>query len=90
MPEDTDHVSLSPRPELPDDTPIELLDLPPRIQEALKAEGLNTAGEIRETADAVLLSFDNLGVGSVTYLRETLGLPSCEGVRPATGLKVKR
>ena len=76
---------LSPTPELPDDTPIELMDLTPGIQAVLKAEGLKTAGEIRETADDVLLKFRNLGVGSVSYLRETLGLPSCDGVRPRPG-----
>ena len=81
---------LSPTPELPDDTPIELMDLTPGIQAVLKAEGLKTAGEIRETADDVLLTFRNLGVGSVSYLRETLGLPSCDGVRPTTGPKVKK
>ena len=90
MPEDAAKpVLLSPRPELPDDTPIELLDMATRIQGVLKIEGLKTVGEVRETADDVLLSFQNLGIGSVTYLRETLGLPSCDGVRPATGLKGK-
>ena len=90
MPEDAvKPVLLSPRPELPDDTLIELLDMAPRIQRVLKIEGLRTIGEVRETADDVLLSFQNLGVGSVAYLRETLGLPSCDGVRPTTGLKGK-
>ena len=78
---------LSPTPELPDDTPVERLDMAPRIQHVLKTEGLKTVGEVRETADDVLLSFQNLGIGSVAYLRETLGLPSCDGVRPTTGLK---
>jgi len=91
MPEDAAKpVLLSPRPELPDDTLIELLDMAPRIQQALKTEGLKTVGEVRETSDDVLLSFQNLGVGSVASLRETLGLPSCDGVRPVTGLKVKK
>jgi hypothetical protein len=39
-------------------------------------------GEVRETADETLLSFQDLGPGSGAHLRETLGLPSCDGVRP--------
>jgi hypothetical protein len=66
------------------------MDLTPRIQAVLKAEGLKTAGEIRETADDLLLSFQNLGAGSIAYLRESLGLPLCDGVRSTTGLKVKK
>ena len=47
-------------------------------------------GEIREASDASLISLPNLGKGSVAYLREALGLPaSCDGVRPAIGLKAK-
>jgi hypothetical protein len=48
----------------------------------LAAAGLTTVGEVRETADETLLSFQDFGPGSVTLLRETLGLPSCDGVRP--------
>jgi hypothetical protein len=35
------------------------------------------------TPDDVLLSFQDLGKGSLTYLRETLRLPSTGGVRPS-------
>jgi hypothetical protein len=42
-----------------------------------------TVGKVRETADETLLSFQGLGPGSVAYLRETLGLPSKDGVRQA-------
>ena len=91
MPKDGSQTPLlSPTPELPDDTPVERLNMAPRIQRVLKIEGLKTVGEVRETSDDVLLSFQNLGIGSVSYLRETLGLPSCDGVRPATGPKVKK
>jgi hypothetical protein len=48
----------------------------------LTAAGLKTVGEIRETADETLLSFQDLGPGSVAHLRETLGLRSTDGVRP--------
>jgi hypothetical protein len=84
MPEDAKPLLLVPRPELPDDTPIELLDLPPKLRQILKAAGLQTAGATREIADEVHLSFRNFSAGSVAYLRETLGLPSCDGVRPTT------
>jgi DNA-directed RNA polymerase alpha subunit len=73
---------LDPTPELPDDTPIENVQLPTRIRNVLAAAGLKTVGEVRETADETLLSFQDLGPGSVAHLRETLGLPSCDGVRP--------
>ena len=59
-------VLLSLSPELPGDTPIELLDMAPRVQQVLRTEGLKTVGEVRETSDDVLLSFQNLGVGSVS------------------------
>jgi hypothetical protein len=76
----SDRHLVDPTPELPDDTPIE--KLPTRIRNALAAAGLKTVGEVRETADETLLSFQDLGAGSITHLRETLGLPSTEGVRP--------
>jgi DNA-directed RNA polymerase alpha subunit len=73
---------LYPAPELPDDTPIENVRFSTRIRNALKAVGWKTVGEIREASDATLLGLQDLGPGSVTFLRETLGLPSCDGVRP--------
>jgi DNA-directed RNA polymerase alpha subunit len=73
---------VDPTPELPDDTPIEDVRFPTRIRNALAAAGLKTVGEVRETADETLLSFQDLGQGSVDHLRKTLGLPSSDGVRP--------
>jgi Bacterial RNA polymerase, alpha chain C terminal domain len=73
---------LDPTPELPDDTPIEDVRFAPRIRNALHAAGLKTVGEVREASDTMLLSLQDLGQGSVAHLRETLGLPSCDGVRP--------
>jgi DNA-directed RNA polymerase alpha subunit len=81
MPTDTRARLLSPAPELPDDTPIEQLELPARIKRVLQAEGLNTVYDVRETSDKVLISFRDMGPGSVKYLRNALGLPSEEGVR---------
>jgi DNA-directed RNA polymerase alpha subunit len=52
---------LDPRLELPDDTPIENIRLPSRIRNVLAAAGLKTVGEVRETTDATLLSFQDLG-----------------------------
>jgi DNA-directed RNA polymerase alpha subunit len=73
---------LDPTPGLPDDTPISDVELPARIRNALVAAGIETVGEVRETADETLLSFQDLGKSSVAHIRETLGLPSTDGVRP--------
>ena len=73
---------LYPAPELPDDTLIENVRFSTRIRNAVRAVGWKTVGEIREASDATLLGLPDLGPGSVTSLRETLGLPSCDGVRP--------
>ena len=73
---------VAPTPELPDNMPIERVLFSARIQNALLAADLNTVGEVREKSDATLLSFQYLGPGSVAHLRDTLGLPSCDGVRP--------
>jgi DNA-directed RNA polymerase alpha subunit len=73
---------LYPAPELPDDTPIENIRFSTRVRNALTTAGVKTVGEIREASDAMLLSLQDLGKGSVAHLRETLGLPSTDGVRP--------
>jgi DNA-directed RNA polymerase alpha subunit len=70
---------LDPTPELPDDTPISDVEFPARIRNVLMTAGLKTVGEVREISDDTLLE---LGKGSLAHLRETLGLPSCDGVRP--------
>jgi DNA-directed RNA polymerase alpha subunit len=67
-------VFLYPTVELPDDTAIENVRFSTRIRNALNIAGLKTVGEVRETSDAELLSFQDLGPGSVAHLRETLGL----------------
>jgi DNA-directed RNA polymerase alpha subunit len=73
---------LYPAPSLPDDTPIENVRFSTRVRNALTTAGVKSVGEIREASDALLLSLQNLGRGSVAHLRETLGLPSTDGVRP--------
>jgi len=73
---------LNPAPELPDDTPIENVRFSTRIRNALNAAGMKTVGEVRETSDDNLLSLQDLGPSSISYLRESLGLPSTDGVRP--------
>ena len=81
---------LDPIPELPDNTPISEVDLPARIRNVLADAGLKTVGEVRESSDDMLLSLQDLGKGSVALLRERLGLPSTDGVRPVgLGLKAK-
>ncbi len=72
---------IDPSPELPDDTPIVNVELPPRVREALVAAGLKTVGEIRETPDKDILRIQHLGTNSLALLRKTLGLPSSVGVR---------
>jgi hypothetical protein len=73
---------LYPAPELPDHTPVENVRFATRIRNALNAAGMKTIGEVRETSDDRLLSLPDLGSGSIAYLRETLGLPSTDGVKP--------
>ena len=70
-----------PTPELPDDTPIDDVRFSSRIRNALSAAGIKTVGEVREASDATLLGLQDLGQRSVAHLRETLGLPSHDGVR---------
>jgi DNA-directed RNA polymerase alpha subunit len=73
---------LDPTPELPDDTLLSRVDFPTRIQNVLSAAGLRTVGEVREASDEMLMSLPDLGKVSVDHLRKSLGLPSCDGVRP--------
>src|ERR1700712_5436327 len=67
---------------LPDETPIVNVRFSTRISNALNVAGVKTVGEIREASDATLLSLQDLGKGSLSYLRKTLGPPSTDGVRP--------
>ena len=73
---------LEPTPELPDDTSLREVYFPTQIKDALFAAGLKTVGEVREMSDQALLDLPNFGEASVAHLRETLGLPSTDGVRP--------
>jgi DNA-directed RNA polymerase alpha subunit len=73
---------LDPTPELPDDTLVGQVKFPTRVLNALNAAGLRTVGEVREASDDMLLSLPDLGHRSVAHLRQTLGLPSRDGVRP--------
>jgi DNA-directed RNA polymerase alpha subunit len=82
-------VFLYPTPELRDDTRIEDVRFSTRIRNALNAAGIKTVGEVREASDATLLSLPDVGPGSVAHLRETLGLPSTDSVRPGPKAKLK-
>ena len=73
---------VDPTPELPDDTPVDRVRFPTRIRNVFVTAGLKTVGEVRETADKTFLSFQDIGPDSVAHLREALGLPSTDGVRP--------
>jgi hypothetical protein len=71
--ETADVLLIAPTPELPDEMPIEKLQLTTRVYRALSVEGIKTVGEIREKSDGDLLSFQNLGKRSIEHLRITLG-----------------
>jgi DNA-directed RNA polymerase alpha subunit len=62
--------------------PIENVRFVTRIRNALNAVGMKTVGDVREVSDAVLLSLPDFGSSSLSYLREALGLPSTDGLRP--------
>jgi hypothetical protein len=51
---------------------------------------VKTVGEIRGHATRPLLSLQDLGKGSLAYLRKTLGLPSTEGVQPGSAKPPER
>jgi hypothetical protein len=75
----SDRTMLEPTPELPDDTLISGVEFPARIRTVLAIAGLETVGEVRETSDEILLSFQDFGKASIAHLRQTLGLPSTDG-----------
>jgi DNA-directed RNA polymerase alpha subunit len=75
---------LYPTPELPDVTLIANVRFSTRVRNALNAAGMKTIGEVREASDEVLLSLPDFGKSSVAHLRQTLGPPSTDGVRPAS------
>jgi DNA-directed RNA polymerase alpha subunit len=75
---------LDPTPKLRDNVPIREVRFPTQIKNALFAAGLKTVGEVRRMPDDALLSLPDFGGASVTHLRETLGLPSVDGVRRAS------
>jgi hypothetical protein len=71
-----------PTPELLDGTAIREIRCPQHIKDALFAAGPKTVGEVGERSDEALLSLLDSERGLVGHLRETLGLPSTDGVRP--------
>jgi hypothetical protein len=72
---------IDPSPELPDESSIANVELPPKVQQALIGAGLRTVGDVREASDAIILQIHDLGESSLALLRKTLGLPSSMGVR---------
>src|SRR3954453_3409188 len=50
----------TPSPELPDDALIEGLNLPTRIRNALINAGFKTVGDVRESSDKTLFSFQRI------------------------------
>jgi DNA-directed RNA polymerase alpha subunit len=62
-----------PMPDLPDDTPLADLELPTRIRNALRDNGLKTVGEVKSTPDKDLLSFQNFSYHSLAFVRTAFG-----------------
>jgi DNA-directed RNA polymerase alpha subunit len=83
----TERDLIDPMPELPDDTPIDCVRFPTRIRNVLAGSGLKTVGEVRETTDETLLTYQDMGPGSIKHLRDSLGLPSIIAVSAATPTK---
>jgi DNA-directed RNA polymerase alpha subunit len=73
---------LYPAPELPDNTPVANVRFSTRVRNALNAAGMKTIGDVREVSDPALMSLPDFGGSSLSYIREALGLPSVDGVRP--------
>jgi hypothetical protein len=63
---------LHPTPQLPDDTPVQLLRLPWDVRRKLKIAGLITVGNVREAANETMLAL-KLNASVVDYIRATLG-----------------
>jgi DNA-directed RNA polymerase alpha subunit len=80
--EETAGPMLYPAPELPDNTPVANVRFSTRVRNALNAAGMKTIGDVREVSDAALLSLPDFGASSLFYIRQALGLPSVDGVRP--------
>jgi DNA-directed RNA polymerase alpha subunit len=59
--------------DLPDDSPVDQVQLPKRLRNALKVAGFRTVGELRETTDQTLFSLPGVGRTSLSYLRKILG-----------------
>jgi len=66
-------VMIEPSPYLSDETLLQDVKLPTRIQNALMSAGLRTVGEVRETSSSDLLTFQDVGKKSITVIRELLG-----------------
>jgi len=71
--ETADVLLIAPTPELPDEMPIEKLQLTTRVYRALSVEGIKTVGEIREKSDGYLLELPESWQTLHEHLRITLG-----------------
>jgi hypothetical protein len=92
---------IDPSPELPDDTLIESVELPPKVKDTLVTAGLKTVGDIRETPDSEILHGQALGTepeaifGALNHCacRTDPGLPDSSGrldIDDDRGLQVDR
>jgi DNA-directed RNA polymerase alpha subunit len=63
---------IDPTPDLPDETPVNTVRLPTRIRNALAGE-VQTVGEVRRMPDRQLFALQNIGRGSLAFLRMAFG-----------------
>jgi DNA-directed RNA polymerase alpha subunit len=64
---------IDPTPDLPDETPVNTVRLPTRIRNALAATEVRTVGEVRRMPDRHLFALQNIGRGSLAFLRMAFG-----------------
>ena len=64
----TERRLIDPTPELRDNTPIENVQMPTRIRNALAAAGLKTVGDVRKTSDETLLCLPESSDKALTHM----------------------
>ena len=81
----TDEDLVDPMPELPDNTPIDRIRFPARIQNGLAAAGLKTIGEVREAIKSPSPDLARLRQMTSDLQQIAYGLTSAPRTRSAGG-----
>jgi DNA-directed RNA polymerase alpha subunit len=68
----TDHTTVAP---LPDDTPVDELELRAAVRNALRRGGVPTLGELRTMSDRELLALRNFGRAALADVRFLVPAP---------------